>query len=346
MGTNLAASSYEVEVQVLGQPFILSVTVRIGETAQMGDMPLNTGVVSLEQLYSMATYTIATWQRVMSAIMSNTWKIEAFKGKAWESAEVHAGIKQDENEPFVTVWNKESNRAIGVTVHSWDNGDYALFTAYALVTGLKKIQEYAPQFGFDKLSFNSLPSPKEAPKKDIDDVDSFIPPYSGFTQPANKQTADIPKTTQVKAFVRPAKLGSIPNTIKLEKGAKDKKTWETAILPNTPYSSNSTDFQEKDILVYPILGKIQYKGGANGYYFAIPTTQSEIHIWQREAINHNGSLIESDSQKLIKHLGLTGELTQGMAWEVPATHIAMKVGKTGEKGQFKNYSGLYALTDS
>lgn len=342
MATTLAASTYTVFATVLGVRYELSVTVRMGSYARFAD---NNQAVSPEQLAGMTAHTIATWQRVIEAVMNGSYEIAPFAGHEWPSAQAKQGVSIEESEPFVTVWNKEWNsKGLGITVHSWDNGTTALFAAYSMLQGIEKLAPYADKFGIEKLEFAPLhktptPKPSAAPKRDIDDVDSFLndPATHGVTPPQAS-------AKQGNVYVRPAMAGSIPNTIKLQKGAKGKETFEMAILPTTPYSSNAADFQEKDLIAYPIQGAIRYEGGSSGFYFAIPVPQSEIRVYVREATNFDGKTIESDSQKLAQHLGLKDmELSQGMKWNVPATHIAMKVGKVGNKGQFKNYQGLYEL---
>lgn len=334
MATNSAATVMDAYATMGGVRYQLNITVRIGD-----DAPAN---LSSEKVQGMVAHTIATWQRAMDAVLTDTWHIAEFGGKVWPSAEEKQGVTvRNNHEPYVTVWNR-GGAAVNITVHSWDNGVYALETAKDMLAGLEKFKEYANAFGFEAFEFASLhkaatntPKPTAAPKRDIDDVDSFL---NGDSESPHASTK------QGNVYVRPAMAGTIPNTIKLQKGAKGKETFEMAILPTTPYSSNAADFQEKDLIAYPIQGAIRYEGGSSGFYFAIPVPQSEIRVYVREATNFDGKTIESDSQKLVQHLGLKDmELSQGMKWNVPATHIAMKVGKTGDKGQYKNYVGLYEL---
>lgn len=284
-----------------------------------------------DTLSMLTVKTISTWMHAWKAIKHQTWEVEAQSAEMITSNE----YKQDfrtKSEPFVTVFNKRYD-ALSITVHSNENGQGAVNAALALSHARGFIAEKMPTL------FEAPTEPQKqakAPeKRDLDNVDSFL----HDAPPQTPQTG----MTQVKAFVRPAMQGTIPNTLKLQKGAKGKETFEMAIVPTTPYSANAVEFQEKDLIVYPIMGAIRYEGGTSGYYFAIPVPNSEIHIKVKEATQWNGQSIESDSQKLAQHLSITGELTQGMKWNVPATHIAMKVGKTGDKGQFKNYVGLYEL---
>lgn len=276
-----------------------------------------------ETLTALAVATVGNWIRAWKAIKSDAWEVDS------KSAEEQHGVKRSEHaEPYVTVFNKDWN-GLSITVHSHENGQGAVTAAAAFLSMRDFIQDKTPQ-----LFQAPQNAPKQAEKRDINDVDSFL-------QDAAPQAAQ--KASNV--YVRPAMNGSVAGTIKLEKGAKDKLTWETAIVANQPYSYNAVQYQEKDLVVYPILGAIKYDADSSGFYFAIPTDNASIRIKVKDATLWNGKTIDSDSQKLAQHLGLKDvELSQGMKWDVPATHIAMKVGKTNDKGeQFKNYAGLYEL---
>lgn len=282
------------------------------------------GDVAPDTLRELTKKTVGIWLRVWSAMVHNK-ELDAMQ--APEQAPEQALNVPSSNEPYVTVFNKDY-QGVSITVVSSDNGHGALDATYALHMALVDIETAMP-----KLLQAPQNAPKQAEKRDINNVDSFLED----TAPQTAQKAS-------NVYVRPAMAGSIAGTIKLEKGAKDKLTWETAILPSTPYSSNAAEFQAKDVIVYPIMGAIRYEGSSSGFYFAIPVPDSEIRVYVRDATVFEGKTIESDSQKLAQHLGLKNvELSQGMKWDVPATHIAMKVGKTGDKGQFKNYQGLYQL---
>lgn len=319
MATESPSAGDSLKIFIDGQQIELIVRIRQSNPALHG-----------QTLTDLTVATVGNWIRAWKAIKSDTWKVDS------KSAEEQYGVTRSEHaEPYVTVFNKDWN-GLSITVHSHENGQGAVTAAAAFLSMRDFIQDKTPQL-FQATT--PTPAPSAAPKKDINDVDSFLndPATHGVTPPQAS-------AKQGNVYVRPAMAGSIPNTIKLQKGAKGKETFEMAILPTTPYSSNAADFQEKDMIAYPIQGAIRYEGSSSGFYFAIPVPQSEIRIYVREATNFDGKTIESDSQKLAQHLGLKDmELSQGMKWNVPATHIAMKVGKTGDKGQYKNYVGLYEL---
>lgn len=353
--TSLAASTYTVFATVLGTRYELSVTTRIGSYARFAD---DNKAVSPEQLAGMAAHTIATWQRVIEAVINGSFEIAPFLDKAWPSAQEKQGVTIEESEPFVTVWNKEWNsKGLGVTVHSWDNGTTALFTAYSMLQGIEKLAPYAEKFGIEKLEYAPFPAiktptsptppaqaPKPAASPDKDDIDAWM------KDDAKAKLSAVAKPTKaLNVYARPAIIGSLPNTIKLQKGQKGKESFEMAILATTPYHAMQVQYQEKDLVAYRITGKFRYEGDSKGFFFEIPVENSIIRIRQKEATQFDGKLIESDWQKLVKHLGLeTHSLEQGYSMEVPATHIALKAGKIGKDDsgndiQWKNYSGLYAL---
>jgi len=350
---NLAASTYTVFATVLGVRYELSVTVRMGSYARFAD---NNQAVSPEQLAGMTAHTIATWQRVIEAVSNGSFEIAPFGDKAWPSAQAKQGVGIEETEPFVTVWNKEWNtKGLGVTVHSWDDGTTALFTAYSMLQGLDKIKEHAARFGIDKLEYApASQSPKNAPNpaksaKDINNMDEWLEPDTQATKASDYDNTGMQATQALRAYVRPAKAGSLPDTIKLQKGAKGKESFEMAIVPKAPYHAMNPQFQDKDLIAYPIMGKIAYRGDSKGFFMEIPVPQSSIRIRVKDATQYEGKLIESDWQKIIKHMGLeTHTITEGQVFEVPATHIALKAGKLGKdehgnETQWKNYVGFYVL---
>lgn len=316
MATESPSAGDKLVIYAEGQRHELIVRIRQSEPPIHGEL-----------LTALAVATVGTWLRAWRAIKQDTWQVSDV------SAEEKNNVTRPENsEPYVTVFNKDYD-GLSITVHSHENGQGAVTAAAAWVSMRDFIQDKTPTLFAPTVVQNP---PKAPEKRDINDIDGFL----HNTPPQTPQTG----ATQGNIYVRPAMQGTIPNTLKLQKGAKGKETFEMAIAPTTPYSANAVEFQEKDLIVYPIMGAIRYEGGTSGFYFAIPVPNSEIRVYVREATNFDGKTIESDSQKLAQHLGLKDvELSQGMKWQVPATHIAMKVGKTGDKGQYKNYVGLYEL---
>lgn len=343
MATVFATTTYTAFATVCNQKHELSITVR------------NIGNCDTEALEGMAAHTIATWARVYMAVIDNSWKIAPFAGKEWVSACKQKNVENEAGlEPHVTVWNKAWQNGIGITVHSWDNGNAALMAAASLMGGLDKLSELASKYqaiGIEKLEFAPFPSlkptepVKTAPQgKDKNDVDAWL-----------KETSDNPpKTTQVKAFVRPAMKGSVDGLIQLEKGAKDKKTWQTGILANKPYDAKAVQYNEKELIAFPLTGAITVKVWPDGTrYFEVPSIGAAIKFREEgERVLANGSKIESDWQSLAQHLGVAEHVIEtGASFPVSATHIVMSIGKAGTDSngnpvQWKNYRGLYQLQAS
>lgn len=152
MATIFATTTYTAFATVCGQRHELSVTVR------------NIGNCDTEALEGMTAHTIATWARAFMAIIDNSWKIAPFAGKDWVSACTQKNVENEAGlEPHVTVWNKAWQNGIGITVHSWDNGNAALMAAASLMGGLDKLSELASKYqaiGIEKLEFAPFPSVK------------------------------------------------------------------------------------------------------------------------------------------------------------------------------------------
>lgn len=304
--------------------------------------------VAAPLMAKLAQTTLGVWLKAWRAVKRDTWRIES---------PIIPEVKHEiparlDGEPRVTIHN-----------HTFETGKFSM-TIHSHADGTGAIEMYGAQLAlFDEISatmprlFNphdnethTPPVKQQAPeKRDINDVDKML----GTQPPTPKEAPKPSPVKQGNVYVRQAKSGSIAGLIQLEKGKKDKPTWSMAIVASKPYSYKAPEYQDKEIICYPITGALTLREWQDGgRSFEIPTINSKINIKELgETILKDGTKIPSEWQNLIQHLGLKDQtLPTGFSIEVPATHVAMQAGavlkdKQGADVQYKKYSGLYLLPE-
>lgn len=292
--------------------------------------------------------TIGTWLAVWRAYKSDTWLLE---GRVSAEEAMKVSNPKTSSEPFVTVFNKNYDK-LSVTVHSHENGQAALDSVGALFYARDMLAKNMPQL----LQVPEKPS-VPPPAKDISDVDSFLDnePKAPTTQPLPNAQGTV--LHQGNVWTRAAIAGSLPDTIKIAQGSKDKPTQVMALLATEPYDYKVIKYQNKDIVLYDITGAITIKRDSknNKQFIDVPTQGGKsIRFYERgETITKEGKVIKSDWQNMTKHLGLEGvQIPDNYQAAQPPTndgaYIALKFGAVttkddGTKEQFKNYHGLFQL---
>jgi hypothetical protein len=340
----VAVSTYTVFATVLGTRYELSVTVRIGALCRLVEGGNGEHYVSDEQLSGMVAHTIATWERVIEAVVTQSWELADFAGKAWPSAESKQGVTLQENEPFVTVWNKEWNsKGLGVTVHSWDDGYAALASAHAMIKGLEKLAPHADKFGIEKLEYAPLPSvkvetpktPAIAPKKlDKDDVDSFL----GTTPPSTQESSDSGASLPFRMFKQLA-----PNIIQVQEfkqGGGGDKYQKSAILATLPYHQKNVQYEDDSLIYYPITEAIQIVEGQFGTQALIPTANGRVYVSMTNKSCEETPDWHNFAQDLHENYQdlLDNRISKFYA---PDCVLIMKTGKQKDAMQWKNYYHIY-----
>ena len=221
--------------------------------------------LSAEILAQLTLKTIGVWLRTWQAYKTEKWAMEG------DSPEKMLQVDSTGLEPFVTVFNKNFT-GMSITVHSSDNGQGALNAVMALIFARDDIADKMPKlFNPD----SATPPAKPAPKKDINNVDDFIPPHplnppqapsEGFSHPLN-----------FRYFKRLA-----PNVIQLQEyvqggGGKDKYQ-KSAIEANLPYHKTNTQYDAGALVYFPVTGAIQLKNGQYGKQAIIPTSRGRVYV--------------------------------------------------------------------
>lgn len=271
MATESSSAGDKLIIYADGEKHELIVRIRYTETPQ----------ISAETLSNVAAATVGAWLRAWRAIHDNSWsvgEVDMPEKKYLTQGQLEARKEHRKKgaEPYVTVFNKTFD-GLSITVHSHDNGQEAVTAAAAFVTMKEVLAEKRPKL-FNPES--AAPVTPPASKKDINNVDDFIPPYQGNPsdkQEASQGNAEGGKVANFRFFKRIA-----PTVIQLQEfvqGQPGKDKYQKSATEATiSFHKTNPQYDEGALVYFPITGEIQIKEGNYGKQAIIPTAKGRIYV--------------------------------------------------------------------
>lgn len=307
MATTQPALTTELTLELENRIIKLAVTVR----------GIHDDGFPYSALDTMVATTLRIWCEVYRAIVTDTWQLP----EDLVSAEAKASMESSPADPWVTIWNWDKP---SLTIHSWDNGTYALATAAHAMAGLDLFTQYAPRLGVKIIS---------TPQFTLAVPKPLAPPHNAV---------ESHPISIAEAFVRSTKLGTAAGVIMLETrvGKSNKTAWVEALRADKRYHHKDIQYPADTLVLFEIEPQAVI-GDYEGTRFIEIKERfgGNIRIYDRGG-EHN-----YDWGSLIKHLNIidTSGLVTGTTVIIPAALMCMKCGAYKDSVQFKNYAGLYSM---
>jgi hypothetical protein len=306
------------------------------------------------ELSAMIARTMTNWKNVMQAIIFDTAlpdnRLAAIK--AIRTDVEPSGIPESDTAPYVTVWNMTNyyKPGLSVTIHSYDNGDYALAVAQAHIAGVSLFNEHCGKLGFYPVAGNATSTPPPAANSSTPPavIGSSANPIGAATPPAQPITFN--------PFVRSIKPGQFAGSISIEGGQTATPNWTTqAHLATQPFVYKAVQYTDGALVAYRLKGALQVKEYEGKRNISIPFVEGGFCNVYNKGGEHDYEWAE-----LTKKLGLSAEqafeLTAGTTIPLPQVHyVVLKFQHTnkdvpftdadGKPVAYAKFYGFYASSD-
>jgi len=327
-----SAGGVPLALQIMGtdQAFKLIIDSRLAAYNSMIDEAFRPTANEYEMLIAS---TIANWVLVMSAYLTDTPLPDDRNHEAIHNPKIRGGqLLASDGEPYVTVWNMGTGLRLSVSSNTLPSDALALLHTHP--KGVQLFIKNAINFGSTIMNPQNISS--------ISQSDEETPATNVIDMPS-ESSANESKEINLRLCQR---LGDT-KYLRLQEfvqggGMKFEKTAE---ITTVPFHHLDVLFNDKDLIAYPITGKISVRKLGEQLVINIPIEGKDklIYIdensWEYKAIQDDLRIPKNHS------------MSEGNSWEVDDAYLVIRASSTTKDGkqlmkddnliQFKNFYHIY-----